>query len=149
MLLRRFEPVHSIHRFREEMDRLLGNLNVELPFLSPFGCAGRCGYPALNIWEDKDALYAQAEVPGLNMEELEVLVQGGELTIKGAYKPVAPSDAVSHRRERPAGEFSRVVRLPVEIDSDRVEASLADGVLSLKLPKAEAARSRKITVKRV
>jgi HSP20 family protein len=103
-------------------------------------------YPALNVWEDHEALYAEAEIPGLRMEDVEVLVNGNELSVKGRRPATEESDSVYHRRERGAGEFARFMTLPTEVDADRVEATLKDGVLLIKLPKAERARARKITV---
>lgn len=147
MLLRRMDGLHTMNRLRDEMDRLLGDWAGDLAQGGPFGLLGGRGYPALNIWEDGDALVAEAELPGLKMEQIEVLVQGPELTIKGERRSDETRDLVYHRQERGAGAFSRVLRLPVEIQADKVEASLKDGVLTIKLPKAELARSRKIAVK--
>lgn len=104
-------------------------------------------YPAVNVWEDHEALHAEAEIPGLRMEDLEILVNGNELTIKGRRAAVDEADTIYHRRERGAGEFSRFLTLPAEVDADRVEATLRDGVLQIKLPKAERARARKIAVR--
>lgn len=103
-------------------------------------------FPALNIWEDASHLYAEAEVPGLSMENIEVLVEGNELTLKGRRGACNDENCTYHRRERGAGEFSRTVQLPVQIDADKVEAKLAEGVLTITLPKAEAAKARKIKV---
>jgi len=129
--------------WREELDRhfsdLLGTLPARLS-TSPV-------FPALNVWEVGDNLYAEAELPGVKQEDLDISVAGGELTIKGRRQFAAEEGTTFHRRERAAGEFTRVLRLPVEVDSQRVEASLKDGVLLLTLPKHEAAKPRKIEVK--
>jgi len=107
------------------------------------------GLPHLNVWESEGSLHAEAEVPGLRMEDLEILVVGNELVIKGARQPVGneKDERVFHRRERGDGVFSRVVRLPVEIDAGKVSAVLKDGILSIDLPKAEVARPRRIEVR--
>jgi HSP20 family protein len=129
--------------WREEFDRhfsdLLGTWPARLTS-SPV-------FPALNVWEVGDNLYAEAELPGVKQEELEISVAGGELTIKGQREFKSDDRATFHRRERAMGEFTRVLRLPVEVDSERVEASLKDGVLLITLPKHEAAKPRKIEVK--
>lgn len=104
-------------------------------------------YPALNVWEDDEKLYAEAEVPGMGMDNLEILIRGNELTVKGHRQPAEGNDFVYHRRERGTGEFSRHLTLPAEVDADRVEAALKDGVLTIVMPKSEKARARKITVK--
>lgn len=104
-------------------------------------------FPAVNVWEDQENLYAEAEVPGLRMEDLEIYAQGNELTIKGERRHEEQEGVTFHRRERGTGPFSGTVRLPVRVEVDRVEASLENGVLTVKLPKSSEARPRKIEVK--
>ena len=72
---------------------------------------------------------------------------GDELTLKGRREPEDGQQATYHRRERGTGSFTRVLTLPIEVDADKVEASLAQGVLTIRLPKAESAKARKIQVK--
>ncbi len=138
--LQRF-PFTPALELRREMDRLF---NMFLPeVFEPLGSP----YPALNVWEDGERLVAEAEVPGLALNDLEILVRGNELTIQGSRKGVNGDDAVYHRRERGTGDFVRHLTLPAEIDADKVEATLKDGVLTVILPKSEQARARRITVK--
>ncbi len=132
------------NELRNELDRVFDAFGSRE--LNGFG--GR-PMPALNIWEDGENLYAEAEVPGLRMEDLEILVMGNELTLKGRTQAGNGEGRVYHRQERLAGEFSRTLTLPVEIDADKVEATLRDGILTIRLPKAAAAKARKITVKSV
>ena len=106
-------------------------------------------FPALNVWADDDALYVEAEIPGLPLDALELSVMGDELTISGDRHEVIEDGVTHHRRERGTGPFSRVVRLPVPVDAEKVEAKLEHGVLLVTLPKAEAVRPRKIEVKAV
>jgi HSP20 family protein len=111
-----------------------------------FGRPGHA-FPALNVWEDGDALFAEAEVPGLKSDDVEISVIGADLTITGRRNwRESQEGATFHRQERGAGEFNRVVRLPVEIDADKVEATLTDGVLLLRLPKAASAKPTRIKV---
>jgi HSP20 family protein len=110
------------------------------------GLAGSAS-PALNIWEDGDALYAEAEVPGIQMKDLEVQVVGRELTIKGQRESSKTEGTSYHRQERTFGSFVRSVTLPVEVNADKVEAVLKDGVLRVTLPKADVSRARKISVR--
>jgi HSP20 family protein len=132
-------PATALTQLNRELGRLFDDFAAGAPFDRPF--------PALNLWEDGARLIAEAEVPGHRMQDLEVLVVGDELTIKGRRSADAPEGATVHRRERGMGEFHRTLTLPVEINADAVEATLKDGVLTLVLPKAEAARARKITVR--
>jgi HSP20 family protein len=106
------------------------------------------GYPAVNVWEDADKVFVEAELPGLDLKGLEIYVSGGnQLTIKGERKPAAPEKGVWHRQERTFGSFSRSLTLPYNVDADKVEAKFENGVLLVALPKHESARPRKITVK--
>jgi HSP20 family protein len=105
-------------------------------------------FPAVNIWEEGDAVFLEAELPGLDRNDLEIYVTGGnQLTIKGERKPVVPEKGVRHRQERGYGTFVRVLTLPFPVNSEKVEAHFENGVLNLKLAKHESAKPRKITVK--
>jgi len=138
----------TVHNFRREVDRLVGDFFGPLAGeLQRLGTAGG-GFPSLNVWEDADVVYAEAEVPGLKAEDLDISVIGDQLTVKGRRAAVAVDGGTYHRRERNVGEFVRTISLPSEVDADKVEAVLADGVLKISLPKAEAAKPRKVTVVR-
>ena len=142
LVLQRIAPpiLPDLHR---ELDRV---------FVDVFGRgARRCNYvarltPAVNLWADAERLVAEVEVPGLNMDDLEITVRGDELTIKGQRKPAARDGLEYHLSERGTGQFVRLLTLPAEVDADRVEATLRDGVLTIVLPKAAAAKARKIAV---
>lgn len=132
-----------VHQLRDEMDRLLTGFfrQADLPWVT-----GRRGQPAVNVWETADAVMVEMEVPGLRKDQLDVSVAGGELSLKIDRPQLNEEGVTYHRRERPVGTFTRVLRLPVEVDADRVEAELRGGVLTITLPKAESAKPRKITV---
>jgi HSP20 family protein len=126
------------------MDRLLGG------FLSAAGDISRPltgrGRPAVNLWETEDAIHVELELPGLKSDQVEISVVGNELSVKVERPDVEEEGTTYHRHERPVGSFTRVLRLPAEVDAERVEAELTRGVLTITLPKAEAARPRKIRV---
>lgn len=108
-------------------------------------------YPAFNAWEKDHEYFVEAECPGYAIGDLEISVIGNQLTIAGkssqdGKNQQAPND-LYHRRERSQRSFQRVLTLPSEVDATKVDASLKDGVLTIKLPKTEAAKPRKITVK--
>lgn len=109
--------------------------------------AAPAAYPALNLWDDGDNFYAEAELPGFRIEDVDLAVAGSDLWIRGKRENPAGKDWAIHRQERPSGEFSRTVAFPAEIDADRVQAALHDGVLRITLPKAPTAKPRKIEVK--
>jgi len=138
---------YPMNRLRGEMDRLLEEWSHEFPSIGRVaGLHGR-GFPSINVWEDEHNLRVEAEVPGMKMEDLEVTVMGNELTIKGHRGNGTAKDVTYHRRERGVGAFSRTLRLLVDVDANKVAASLVDGVLTVTLPKAEAAKPRKIEVR--
>jgi len=69
-------------------------------------------YPALNVWEDGDNLFVEAELPGMQAADIEILVTGDQLTLKGERKPLEVEKAVLHRQERGFGKFVRTLQLP-------------------------------------
>jgi HSP20 family protein len=99
------------------------------------------------LWQDEQNLYAEAELPGVSLDNLEILAQGDSLTISGS-RPSSQNDGGRPliRAERLSGAFERTLTLPVEIDADKVSATLRDGVLTITLPKAQAVLPRKIAV---
>src|SRR5262249_16240756 len=105
-------------------------------------------YPAVNVWEDAENVYVEAELPGLDLKDLAIYVTGGnQLTIKGEPKPQVPEKGAWHRQEGARAAFSRTLTLPVSVDADKVDARFENGVLLIKLAKHESAKPRKITVK--
>jgi HSP20 family protein len=102
----------------------------------------------MNVTHDQDNYYVRAELPGLKADDLDISVTGETLSISGERKlPVEDEKAQYHRREREAGSFSRIVSLPGQIDAKKVEARCTNGVLTVTLPKAEAAKPKQITIK--
>jgi HSP20 family protein len=129
---------------RREMDGLLNSYagSFERPWLNRSRA-----FPAVNVWDDGPRLMAEAEIPGVEPEDVNVHVMGDELTIKGCRKAMEGEKLTYHRQERGTGEFTRVLTLPVPVVADTVEAILQDGVLTIQLPKEESARPRHIEVK--
>lgn len=133
----------EVSRMRDEMDRVFDRFSSG----AARGVAGVGAFPALNIWEDDEAYHVESELPGLALDDLEILVQGGnQLTVKGERKEPEVKDATWHRRERGFGRFARAVELPGQVDPDRVEARFRHGVLTIDLAKAEQAKPRRIEV---
>ena len=152
MLSIRTPALLPAHRLHNEMDRIFSNF---------FGGSGPLTevehrFPVFNAWEEDDAYIVEAELPGVKSDDVEINVEGQTLTISGNWKneheekPEKGSEekGVSYlRRERASGSFRRVISLPDEVDADRVEASLRDGLLKLSLPKVEEAKPKRIEVK--
>ena len=105
-------------------------------------------FPSINLTEDPDRYYVRAELPGMKADALDIQVVGRNLTISGERKIESiGEEARYHRREREAGKFSRVLGLPGEIDAERVEAQLINGMLQIVIPKAAAAKPKQISIK--
>lgn len=130
----------SINEMQHEMNRLFDRWGRH-----PLGLGE---YPAVNLWEDDDAFFLETELPGLELQDLELFVTGQtQFTIKGERKPPAIDKGIAHRQERGFGKFTRTLTLPFPVDENAVEARLENGVLKVRLPKHEAAKPRKIQVK--
>jgi HSP20 family protein len=147
MVYRGTVSTHPLQQLRDEVDRLFTNVLTHPTVSGAARLVSGRGFPAVNVWEDTENLFVEAEVPGLKAENLDITVVGDELTIKGERPEESQTESAFHRRERGVGSFTRVVRLTSEVDADKVQASLNDGVLLLTLPKAETAKPRKIQVK--
>lgn len=97
----------------------------------------------INVREDNDVYVLSALVPGLKSDDLNIQVLEDVVRIQGEYKADENGYLV---RELPNGSFSRTLRLPAPIDADQVEADIANGILTLRLPKAESARPKQIKI---
>lgn len=97
----------------------------------------------VNIREEDDAYVLSALVPGLSADDLNIQVLENVVQIEGEYKEEETQFLLN---ELPRGAFRRSLRMPSEIDADKVEARIAEGILTLSLPKAESARPKKIKV---
>lgn len=143
MLARRING-HPVHRLRDEMDRLFEGFFQDTPYWNTLGART---YPPFNIWEDNHNLFVEAELPGMKMEDVEVLVSGKELTVKGSRSIELTEQATVHRQERPSGRFARMIQLPVDIRANDVSAELKEGVLLITLPKMAGVDPKRIEVK--
>jgi HSP20 family protein len=144
--LTRWEPFLSNewNRLHDEMDQLFNR------FGSAFtgGPALAVSFPAVNLWEDSNNFYLEAELPGMQLDKVEIYVtEGNQLTIQGERQPEQVADGIWHRQERGFGRFSRVIALPAAVNPDKVEAHFEQGILAITLPKAEHAKPKRITVK--
>jgi HSP20 family protein len=134
---------NQLQQFQSEMNRLFDHWGN-----GGWVDNGASVFPALNVWEEGDQVWVEAELPGLDLKNLEIYVTGGnQLTLKGERRPSVPEKGVWHRQERNYGSFTRSLTLPFLVDADKVEAKLENGVLLVKLAKHESAKPRKIQVK--
>ncbi len=104
--------------------------------------------PAVEVYEKADKFVVRTELPGMKKEDIEVSVVGDTLTIGGERKAESEvKDEDYYRCELCYGKFSRSVGLPAAVDSAKVDASYENGILEITLPKVEAAKPKKVTVK--
>jgi HSP20 family protein len=105
---------------------------------------------SVNVREEDEAYILSALVPGLKADDLRIQVLDDIVRIEGEYKRSSPVDKADENsyllNELPHGSFTRTLRLPAAIDEDHVEAQITDGVLTLRLPKAESARPKQIKI---
>jgi HSP20 family protein len=133
-----FDELESL---REEMDKAFAGWGLDRT--RPTRAAG---YPPVNVWASKEGLVVDAELPGVDPRNVEITVEGDELTIAGKVEGADASDATWYRRERKAGEFRRVLRLPYRATGADVKATYRNGILRLRVPRPEDEKPRRIAV---
>lgn len=143
--LTRWDPFREMETFREAMDRMFDE-----PWRSRSGLwlQRSEGFPlALDVAEDDSDYIVKASMPGVDPDQVEITLTDNVLTIKGETKSEQDTEEKNyHVRERRFGSFMRSVTLPMPVDADKVEASHENGVLTLRLPKTEAVKPKRISV---
>ncbi|MGM0654859.1 MAG: Hsp20/alpha crystallin family protein [Thermodesulfobacteriota bacterium] len=129
---------------RNKMDRVFSDYGRS--YLSDPAFTLRSNSPRTNLLESGDTFEVQAEVPGISKDDLNIKIQGNYLEISGKRSVDTPEGYKIHRNERGSSSFSRSFSLPDEIDAEKVEAALKDGILYLKLPKSETAKPKMIEI---
>jgi HSP20 family protein len=139
-----FRQEWPLTRLQDQMNRLFEGL----PFVEDAGTAAEGFVPALDIVDSPEVLVAKVELPGVDPKDIHVSVQDNVLTVTGEKKSETKEEGKNwFRREASYGKFSRAVTLPARVDADRVEASNDAGVLTITLPKSQAAKGRAIPIK--
>lgn len=132
-------PWDELHRMRQQLEQMFDD--------TPGQRASAGVFPLINLTEDRNNYYVRAELPGVKAEALDIQATANNIAISGERKIAAEGDARYHRREREAGSFSRMIGLPGDINSNKVDAKLENGVLTVVIAKAEAAKPKQITIK--
>ncbi len=136
-----FSPFEEMEKFFEEVWRrpfsvftsLMPRLKTETDIIAP----------AVDIYEEGDDLVLKAELPGLNKEDIEVKITEDYITISGEKKKEEKIEEKNYYRyERSYGTFSRTFRLPVEVQTDKAKAKFENGLLEIRIPKSEAAKTK-------
>lgn len=138
-----WDPLGGLRIMQRELERLTGR--------GLFGQGRQIGggvYPPINVLNSPDEIVVQFELAGVAKEDVDLSITGETLVVKGVKKAPPDDDSRSYtRRERPCGEFSRTIVLPDKVDGDRIDANMDAGILTVRLPKSEAARPKQIKVK--
>lgn len=133
------------NRFNRIFDDAFGDLFS--PVVRGEEVSNRNWLPAVDVAETADGLTLYAELPGLSREDVDITLENNVLTVRGERKFEKDAKEENfHRIERAYGTFSRSFTLPNNVKNDGVEATFKDGVLTVRIPKAEEAKSRKIAI---
>ncbi len=142
-MLTRWDPFQEMLNLRRTVDRLFDNASPDHDWMQPstWGLA-------VDLVEDKDNFVVKASIPGINPDDLDVSYSDDTLTIKGEIKEDKETkEDQYHLRERRYGSFMRSITLPTKIKGEAIEASYQNGVLTLRLPKAEEVKPKRIAIK--
>lgn len=146
-----WRKLNDINRMFESMDLLRSKLDTVFndyggSYGEDYGWKVVNGSPQTNLYESGDTFQVIAEVPGLSKDDLNIKIQGNYLELSGTRKSDAPKGYKAHRVERDTATFMRSFTLPADVDVDKIEAVLKDGLLTLVLPKAEAVKPKQISI---
>jgi HSP20 family protein len=137
----------EVERLRREMNRLFNEWPARGTWPTREAWGTGTNYPAMNVWTDEDSAVVTAELPGVNLEDIDISVEDSTLSLRGTCQREEVEGATYHRRERRQGSFLRTFQFPFRVDAGKVDATFKDGVLSIMLPRAEEDKPKKITVK--
>jgi HSP20 family protein len=139
----RLDPFRDLWTFRSAMDRLfdetMGQTGSSL---------GAVGTPAVDLYQTEDDVVVKASLPGVNAKDLNISVTGDLLTLRGEVQEEKETEGAQyHVKERRYGSFTRSIALPSAVVPDRAEAQFENGIVTIRLPKAEEVKPKTITVK--
>jgi len=137
------EPVEAFDLLRREMNRLFFDFENGGISEEDF----ERGFPRVGLEDKGSTLVVRADVPGLGEKDVELTLDSSTLTIKGQRSDETPEGYSAHRKERRAYRFSRSFQLPTKVDTEKTEAVIKNGVLTVTLHKAQEAQPRQVTVR--
>jgi HSP20 family protein len=138
------DPFGGLDDLRSAVDQVFGNYMGRPGSMRLY----RGVFPALNITENEDNLFLTAELPGIDPKEIDITATPDSITLRGERKEPSVGEGVNyHQREREFGTFRRVIDLPTKIDTDKINASYKNGILTVVLPKTEEVKPKQIEIK--
>jgi HSP20 family protein len=143
----RFDPFEDLARLQREVNRLFEDSGRSGSRGSSEATSARLWAPAVDIYEDGHEIVFRAELAGLKQDDIDIERTGDTLTIKGERRFEDKQQKENYIRvERAYGQFQRSFTIPVPVEHDKVSASYHDGLLEIRVPKAEATRPKKVQV---
>lgn len=147
MAIVRWDPFDAFLGAQEDLNRMFRRDWLPGPTARGKPAEGGTWAPAVDIYETGEALVVEAELPGVSPDEIDVSVDDGVLTISGErLQEREVKEENFYRIERAHGVFQRSIRLPAEVDADKVAASFENGVLKVKVPKTAPKQPKSIKV---
>ncbi|MFO8143276.1 MAG: Hsp20/alpha crystallin family protein [Dehalococcoidales bacterium] len=144
MVLQRWDPVRDLSHMEDTINRLWRGFGG----VPAYSEGGEDWNILIDVLQKADDLVVKASVPGVEPEKIDVAVEDNILTLKAERKTEAEGDDVSYLiRERPSGSFFRALRLPQTVDTDKIESEYENGVLTVKMPRAEEKKKKQIQIK--
>ncbi|HXV84367.1 MAG TPA: Hsp20/alpha crystallin family protein [Candidatus Binatia bacterium] len=147
-----WRPFADVSKWEREMDRMFNDVFARR--MRPWwpalwsGGDGEFTAPVVDVYEEKDEIVVKAELPGLEKNDIQVSISDSQMTLKGEKKKEEKTEGENYyKRERSYGAFLRSVELPTDVQADKVKASFKNGVLEVRLPKSEEAKTKTIKVK--
>jgi HSP20 family protein len=142
MVLQRWNPYRELKQMEDTMDRLwrIGGLPTYREGVEDWNIL-------IDVLQKKDDIIVNASVPGIKPDEIDVAIEDNVLTIRAERKSDAAEDDTYLIKERPEGSFFRALRLPDTVDAEKIESSYCNGVLTIKMPKAEEKKRKQIQIK--
>jgi len=145
MSITRYDPFRDLRMLQDEVNRLFSS-NFSRTF-GDEGIARGAWAPTVDIYESKDQIVLEAELPGMNREDFELTVENNVLTLRGERRFEKKDESDNyHRVERSYGSFSRSFTLPQTVLTENVSAEYKNGVLRVVLQKREALKARRIEI---
>lgn len=131
----------------KRMEQMQSDMERIWSQFSPHSATGHGVFPPMNIYDNGESFIVRAEVPGVNPKDIDITVASDTLNIRGKRELKAEcQEGCYHRRERKGGDFRRAFTLPTAVDATKVQAQVANGILEIRLPRAEQAKMRKIEI---
>jgi HSP20 family protein len=139
-----WRPMRELTSLREEMDQLWNCMFRDWPTMEfPRGD----WIPSFDVSETKDNVVVKAEVPGMDPKDIDISLADGILTLRGEKKDREEKEENYYLTESRYGSFSRSIRLPHEVQSDKIKANYKNGVLKVTMPKSEEAKKKEVKIK--